>query len=143
VLRAGEPVFREFLTAMAVHLHAQAEAAGLGLTDYYTLNLLGAAGPLTAGQLAGRTGLTTGATTRLIDRLERDGYVRRTADPADRRKVLIELAAARAAPLAGGAGPARARLATVFLGYTADQLDVLFGFFSQATAALLETAATR
>ncbi|MFB7597461.1 MarR family winged helix-turn-helix transcriptional regulator [Streptomyces sp. NPDC056160] len=47
-------------------------------------------GSLTSGEPATRTGLTTGATTRVIDRLERAGYARRVADPADRRRVIVE-----------------------------------------------------
>ena len=97
VLKAGEPAFREFLTAVILHGQAAAEAAGLGATDFYALNLLGALGPLTAGELAHRTGLTSGATTRLIDRLEHGGHVHRVADPADRRRVRIKLSADRAA----------------------------------------------
>lgn len=135
VLRAGEPAFREFLTAVILHGQAAAEAAGLGATDFYALNLLGALGPLTAGELAHRTGLTSGATTRLIDRLEQRGHVQRVADSADRRRVRIELAADQAARNADTVAPARQHLAEVFNTYTADQLDVLFDFFTRATAA--------
>jgi DNA-binding MarR family transcriptional regulator len=45
----------------------------------------------TAGELAAATGLTTGAITAVIDRLERAGYIRRRPDPADRRKVRLRL----------------------------------------------------
>ena len=48
-------------------------------------------GPKTAGQLAAATGLTSAATTTLLDRLERRGLVRRVRDAADRRKVLVEM----------------------------------------------------
>lgn len=47
-------------------------------------------GPITAGRLAEITGLTTGAVTGIVDRLERTGHVRRGRDPGDRRKVIIE-----------------------------------------------------
>jgi DNA-binding MarR family transcriptional regulator len=43
-----------------------------------------------AGKLGELTGLTTGAVTGVIDRLEKAGYVRRTDDPKDRRKIIIE-----------------------------------------------------
>jgi DNA-binding MarR family transcriptional regulator len=46
---------------------------------------------MSAGELARQSGLTTGAVTAVIDRLERLEYVRRVADPADRRRVLVEL----------------------------------------------------
>src|SRR5215510_8760128 len=54
------------------------------------LDLLGLAGPTTAGRLATHTGLTTGAMTAVIDRLERAGFARRVRDAGDRRCVLVE-----------------------------------------------------
>jgi DNA-binding MarR family transcriptional regulator len=69
---------------------AVAERVGMHQTDIETLDLLNTLGPMTAGELSARTGLTSGATTRLIDRLERKGYVRRCADETDRRCVIIE-----------------------------------------------------
>jgi DNA-binding MarR family transcriptional regulator len=49
------------------------------------------AGPISAGELGAATGLSAGAITTLVDRLERDGFVRRVDDPDDRRRVLVEL----------------------------------------------------
>jgi len=69
---------------------AVAERVGMHQTDIETMDLLNTIGPMTAGELSQRTGLTSGATTRLIDRLERVGYVRRRTDVADRRCVIIE-----------------------------------------------------
>jgi DNA-binding MarR family transcriptional regulator len=63
---------------------------GLNSTDLECLDLLYLSGPATAGRLAAHTGLTTGATTAVIDRLERAGYVRRTRDSHDRRLVVVE-----------------------------------------------------
>src|SRR5205085_2218293 len=53
-------------------------------------DILAHSGPITAGELAQRTGLTTGAITGVIDRLAAAGFVRRAADPNDRRRVIIE-----------------------------------------------------
>src|SRR5918992_3065986 len=74
-------------------LHGQAVAGRLGInhSDRETLDLWQWAGAVTAGRLAELTGLTTGAVTRMIDRLERDDYVRREPDPADRRRVIVNL----------------------------------------------------
>lgn len=47
-------------------------------------------GPLTAGEIAQHTGLTTASVTSLIDRLERKGFVRRVRDTKDRRRVIVE-----------------------------------------------------
>ena len=65
---------------------------GLNPTDHKCLGLLVDAGrPVTPGELAALTGLTTGAVTGVVDRLEAAGFVRRTRDPEDRRKVGIEV----------------------------------------------------
>lgn len=69
---------------------AVADRLGIHHTDMETMDFLNLYGPMSAGQLSELTGLTSGATTRLIDRLERAGYVCRCADPHDRRRVIIE-----------------------------------------------------
>lgn len=86
---AGQ-IYRKYLSAVLLHGHASARACELGATDLYALNILQLTGAMTPGELSARTGLTTGPTTRLIDRLEQAGYVRRVPDPGDRRKVTVE-----------------------------------------------------
>lgn len=72
---------------------ALADHFGLHLTDVQCLAALGAeSGPVTIGRVGELTGLSTGAATRLVDRLERAGYVTRARDPADRRRVLVTTA---------------------------------------------------
>src|SRR5919106_4353097 len=68
-----------------------AERLGLNRTDLHAINTIENSGGLTAGELAAATGLTTGAVTGVIDRLERAGYARRVPDPADRRRVKVEV----------------------------------------------------
>jgi DNA-binding MarR family transcriptional regulator len=81
---------------------AIAAQAGLHATDMQALGVLLRRGePVTAGDLAGVTGLTTGAVTRLVDRLERDGYVARRRDDLDRRKVWITAVPERLDEIAG------------------------------------------
>ena len=63
---------------------------GVNRTDGRCLDLLEQRGQMSAGELARESGLTTGAITAVIDRLERAGYAKRVADPGDRRRVLIE-----------------------------------------------------
>ncbi len=70
---------------------AFADFAGLNRTDTRCLDIIDQTGPLTAGELARRIGLSTGAVTAVIDRLERARLVLRRRDPADRRRVNIEL----------------------------------------------------
>jgi DNA-binding MarR family transcriptional regulator len=69
---------------------AIAERLGMASSDVECLEVLVTAGPATAGHLSDVTGLSTGAVTRMIDRLEQAGYVRRLPDPVDRRRVIVE-----------------------------------------------------
>ena len=68
---------------------AIAAAQGVHPTDLIAASYLHDVGPATAGRLAEITGLTTGAMTACIDRLEREGFAKRQADSNDRRKVMI------------------------------------------------------
>jgi len=65
------------------------DALSLAPTDLVCMCLLQLNGPATAGWLAEMTGLTTGAVTGMVDRLERAGYARRKRDPHDRRRVIV------------------------------------------------------
>ena len=71
--------------------NAIAERLDVTSTELEVLGTLVARGPLSAGEIAQRTGLTSGAVTRLVDRLEQRGSVRRRADQNDRRRVLVEI----------------------------------------------------
>ncbi|MCH0543331.1 MarR family transcriptional regulator [Streptomyces sp. MUM 203J] len=132
-------VYRRYLSAVMLHGHASARACGLNATDLYALNTLELTGPMTPGELGTRTGLTTGPTTRLIDRLEQAGYVRRAPDPEDRRKVIVE-PVGKPAELDEAMAPAREQIAQILRGYTPDQLRVLFDYFDHAAEAYQRTA---
>jgi len=82
---------RDVGTAAIMFHQAVADRLGLNPTDHKCLDLVHRAGGATAGDLADWTGLTTGAVTGLIDRLERAGFVRREEHPSDRRKVVIRV----------------------------------------------------
>lgn len=68
-----------------------ADVLGVNGTDLHCLNAIENSGGLTAGELAAETGLTSGAVTGVIDRLERAGFARRVSDPDDRRRVKVEV----------------------------------------------------
>ncbi len=70
---------------------AVAQAIGANRTDMRCIDILEREGAIAAGRLAEQAGLTSGATTTAIDRLERAGFAWRRADPTDRRRVLVEL----------------------------------------------------
>ncbi|MFG3012956.1 MarR family winged helix-turn-helix transcriptional regulator [Streptomyces cinerochromogenes] len=128
-------IFRQYLDAVGLHGLAGAEAAGLQSSEWYALSLITQEGSLTSGELATRTGLTTGATTRLIDRLERAGYARRTPDPTDRRRVRVEPVPDALARVEEVVGPARRRLGEVLAHYTPDQRALIFDYFTRAAPA--------
>jgi DNA-binding MarR family transcriptional regulator len=93
----GNPRYQQVLAALRalsteIDLldHVAADRYGLNPTDMRSLDIVGQAGPLSPTALARRVGFTTGGITTVIDRLERAGYVRRVADPRDRRRLLIE-----------------------------------------------------
>ncbi len=82
-VRAQQIAYDRFHDAVASYL-------GINRTDLRCLDILDLAGRQTAGELAAAMGLSTGAVTAMLDRLEKTGYVRRLRDPADRRRVLVE-----------------------------------------------------
>ncbi|MDR8409878.1 MarR family transcriptional regulator [Nonomuraea sp. 3-1Str] len=130
-------VYRRYLSAVLLHGQAGARACDLGATDLYALNILELNGAMTPGELGERAGLTTGPTTRLIDRLEQAGYVRRTPSPDDRRKVIVETVG-KPARLDEVMAPAREKVGEILRGYSPEQLDVLFDYFTRAAAAYQE-----
>lgn len=68
---------------------AVAEQLNMNVTDLHCANLVRIMGPMTAGKIAELSGLTTGAVTGMLDRLEKIGFVRRETDPKDRRRVFV------------------------------------------------------
>jgi DNA-binding MarR family transcriptional regulator len=108
------------------------------------MNFIRESEAITAGQLAERSGLTTGAITGVIDRLEKAGFVRRTSDPTDRRRVVLELLhdprqdkeiMKLYAPLAEGA-------AAIVAEFTTEELETIARFITQSIA-MLEAATQR
>jgi DNA-binding Lrp family transcriptional regulator len=85
----GADLGRELSTAVVLFHEAVAQRLGLSAADHRALGVIARAGSVTAGELAQRTGLSPGAVTGLVDRLESAGHVRRTRDPADRRRVVV------------------------------------------------------
>jgi DNA-binding transcriptional regulator GbsR (MarR family) len=80
---------KEFSDSTILMHEAIAKKAGISITDHKYLSILIQHGAITAGELAKLTGLTTGAITGLVDRLEKRNLVKRRFDKDDRRKVLI------------------------------------------------------
>lgn len=111
---------------------AVAEYLGINRTDHRVLDVLDQHGPLSAGRLAELNRLSPAAMTTVLDRLERNGYARRFADPGDRRRILVEatpLVQRRAAKVYGPLGQAATEIAER---YSAAELEVVADFFRRA-----------
>jgi DNA-binding MarR family transcriptional regulator len=91
IIEEGGKVFRAYQTSNDNFDQAVADHVGMNRTDMRCLDLIDQAGGMTAGELARAAGLTTGAVTAVVDRLEKAGMARRVADPADRRRVRLEV----------------------------------------------------
>ncbi|HEX5404617.1 MAG TPA: MarR family transcriptional regulator [Pseudonocardiaceae bacterium] len=109
-----------------------ADKVGLHVTDLRCLNLLRLSGPATPGELAAATGLTTGAITRMVDRMLAAGYVRREHDPVDRRRVIVSVAPERIAEIGPLYDRVAAGWAELLTDYTDEQLAVVLGLFNRA-----------
>jgi DNA-binding MarR family transcriptional regulator len=101
---------------------------GLSESDIETLEALIDTGASTAGRLADLTGLTSGAVTRVIDRLEQSGYVRRVPDPDDRRKVIVEVVPDKVAAIQSTLDRVAAASAEEVGRYTDAQLALITDF---------------
>ncbi len=136
---------RRSQSATARFDQAVAEALGLNRTDMRCIDVLQRAGPLTAGRLAEETGLSAGAMTTALDRLERAGYARRVRDSGDRRRVMVELTseAIRAAEAFYSEHVAEAE--RLYDRFSLEQIELLLEFtrhgreFNERHAARLET----
>lgn len=108
---------------------AAAERIGINSTDLNCLNIITLGGPMTAGELAKATGLTTASITGVLDRLEESGFVRRERDASDRRRVVIRLSTERGF---GDMAPVFAPVIAAFRAaadqYTDDELRLIVGF---------------
>ena len=138
--------YRRYLAAVVLFHQVAADEVGLNGTDYQAGNVLALDGPMTSGELAARLALSSGATTRLVDRMVAAGYARRITDPADRRRVLVEhtgyVPERLSEILATVVGP----VAEVIREFTPEQFQGFAGYiegaaeaYHEATAALRQT----
>jgi DNA-binding MarR family transcriptional regulator len=134
LLQALEREIRTMSTRTVMLSQAIAGRLGLSPTDLETLEQLEAYGPVTAGRLAELTGLTTGAITGLVDRLEEGGFVRRERDPDDRRRVIVHLVPERARRIGKMFEPVSRAMAELHARYSDAELALFLDYLTRANA---------
>jgi DNA-binding MarR family transcriptional regulator len=134
--------FTELGREMSVHTvmfhNAVAERIGLSVTDHKCLDYVLRVGSVTAGQLAKHTGLTTGAITGVVDRLEKAGFVQRLPDPKDRRKVLISPLRDRLPELTKLFGSLGRNMAGIMNHYSAREAELVLDFMNRVVSVMRE-----
>jgi DNA-binding MarR family transcriptional regulator len=110
---------------------AAAAFVGINRTDARCIDLIDRAGRMTAGQLATAAHLTSGAVTAVLDRLEEAGLVRRVPDPADRRRVFVEVTPALAEISAPIYGPLVQEGVGWIAKYSDEQLETILDFMER------------
>jgi len=118
--------------------HSVAAKVGLNMTDLECLDIIHMSGSVTAGELARRTGLSTGAITTAIDRLVRAGYAERQDDPNDRRRVLVTTRADRMQTLWQIYAPLQAAMEQLYEGYSKEELRTVAVFMERAATVSAE-----
>jgi DNA-binding MarR family transcriptional regulator len=138
----GTTLGRDFAAAVVVFHELVGRCLGLSSTDRKCLDLL-SRGPVTAGEIARFTGLTTGAVTGIIDRLEKAEYAERVSDPKDRRRVLVARKAGSRLDeiLPAIFGPLRDDMAAVTAKYTRREWHTIADFLTRARDVLLANTA--
>lgn len=124
----------DLIATSMVGQQEMAQRLGLNVTDLTCFAYVIQAGEnlLTAGDLATRVHVTTGAVTGILNRLERAGYVTRRADPQDRRRVRVAAVPSAVARVHALYEPYYARLNTLFADYSPTEIAVLTDWFTRA-----------
>lgn len=111
-----------------------ADALALHPTDMQFINLLDLLGPMTPGALAQCSGLSSGGVTVVLDRLAAAGYVRREANPHDRRSVLVHLERAQQRRVDSNYQDVQKQFAAVAAEFSDAELEVILRFFTASSA---------
>ena len=124
---------RDYGIHLTLFRNAMNEWAGLNATDMECLRLLFMKGIATPSELARHTGLTSGATTAMLDRLEKAGFLERRPNPDDRRGTLITPAKTGAERAASWFESARNAQAELISSYSESELEIIAGVFERFT----------
>ena len=128
--RAADAV-REYGVHLTLFRNAMNEWAGLNATDMECLRLLFLKGVATPSELARQTGLTSGAATAMLDRLEKEGLIQRRPNPNDRRGTLITPVKSGADRVASWFEPTRKAIDELISSYSESELGIIADAFEQ------------
>ncbi len=124
---------RDYGVNLTQFRNAISEWAGLNVTDMECLRLLFQKGIATPSELARHTGLTSGATTAMLDRLEKAGLIERRPNPDDRRGTLIAPAKSGAEKAASWFESARKAQDELISSYSESELEIIADVFERFT----------
>jgi DNA-binding MarR family transcriptional regulator len=110
-------------------------ALGLNRTDLKCLGVIAQRGPVAVGEIARAAGLTRGAMTTALDRIEQAGYARRLRHPDDRRGVLVELTDKARTAIDAIWGPYLRNAETFFANYTVADLKAILRYLQEGRLA--------
>lgn len=129
---------REYGIGTIFFRNTLAKRIGVNLTESLCLTILGIRGSSTPGELARFTGLTSGAATAMLDRLEKRRFVRRRPNPSDRRGIIVEIDEGYAAAAAGLVDGIRTANAEVAARYSCAELEVIADFLTRMTECMAQ-----
>ena len=124
---------RDYGVQLTLFRNAMSEWAGLNVTDMECLRLLFLKGTATPTELARHTGLTSGATTAMLDRLEKAGLIERQPNPNDRRGSLIAPAESSSEKAASWFESARKAQDELISSYSESELEIVADVFERFT----------
>jgi len=124
---------RDYGVHLTLFRNAVSEWAGVNVTDMECLRLLFLKGTASPSELAKHTGLTSGATTAMLDRLEHAGLIERRPNPNDRRGTLIAAAESSAEKAASWFASARNAQDKLISSYSEEELEIISDVFEKFT----------
>jgi DNA-binding MarR family transcriptional regulator len=142
-MREADALHRELSFAVIAFHEALSAQAGMSAAERKVFGLLAVLGAATPSQLAKESGLTTGAITGIVDRLERAGYARREPNPADRRSLIVRpLQAQKVHELHMPAFQSLTEAMTALRArYSPAQLEAIYAYLAETTAVLKQETA--
>jgi len=124
---------RELGAQSVITSRTVADRFALHTTDLEVLDLIFLRGSVSAGELAGATGLTSGSVTALIDRLAKAGFVERFHHHSDRRKVLVRIRCDAVAPIKALYAGIESKMSELWSSYDARDLETIIDFMKRST----------